>query len=220
MKMKAVLTVGLLATLAQYASASVIVQPISATSPNLAARPIESSYDGSGLTDTTIVETGDAIPVSYPGHDKDNAASEWQTSAQANTVQITFDLGGPYDITGIHLWNCNEYWSGGGDETDKGIRDATVSFSTDNGINWTSLGTMTFTRGVANDAYAGEDYAAVMNGATQVRFDVQSNWSADGQSGQTGISEIRFVAIPEPATLGLIGVFGVGTIFIRRRLMM
>ncbi len=220
MKMKAVLTAGMLAALAQYASASVIVQPIGATSPNPVQRDVANSYNGNGLSDSSIVETGDSVPAVYPTHNN-AAGSQWQAKdVSANQVTITFDLGGQYDLTGFHLWNGCEYWSGTGDETDKGVKEATVLFSTDNGNNWTSMGAMTFARGLDNNAYTGEDYAAVMNGATHVRFDVLSNWSADGQSGQTGIAEVRFVAIPEPATLGLIGVFGVGTIFIRRRLMM
>lgn len=223
MRSKIIIAFGLLTAL--QVSAAIIIDPVSATANyEQGSSPGSKLVDGSGLSDATIVETGDAIPALYPTHST-SAGDMWRTLRPADGhpiagAAVTFDLGAGtltgYDLTGFHLWNYNEFWSGG--ESSRGIQTATIEYSTDDGGNWTSLGNSVFTQATESSAYAGEDYSfgSTLTGVTDVRFTVVDNWGGD----RVGLSEVRFVAIPEPASLGLIGVFSVGTFFIRRRLMM
>ena len=76
---------------------------------------------------------------------------------------------------------------------------------------------MTFTQATSLSSYTAKTIpsAAPLADVTDVRFTVVDNWGGD----RVGLSEVRFVAIPEPATLGLIGTFSVGILFMRRRFM-
>jgi hypothetical protein len=171
--------------------------------------------NGKGLSDASIVETGDAVPATYPSHST-SSNDMWRTLKPSDGqpivgANVQFELGDSYDLFGFHLWNYNEYWSGG--ESNRGIKIATVEYSTDNGTNWISLGDMTFAQASGLSSYTGEDYsfASTLIGVTDVRFTVVENHGGD----RVGLSEIRFAAVPEPASLVLLGLGSLG--FLRKR---
>ena len=55
--------------------------------------------------------------------------------------------------------------------------------------------------------------------ATAGQYEFEFWWGHDG-SGTAAINGIQLVAVPEPATLGLVSAAGLGVLFIRRRMMM
>ena len=208
-KLMAVLFV--LGMIVSTAQASLIVQPTNATaSVAESGRPATDATDGTGLSDVTIVETGDTIPTVYPSHSIDSGHM-WRTPNGKDGIGewIAFELGAAYDLTGFHLWNYNETWGDDSQiEAERGIQVATVEYSTDNAANWTLLGNMTFLQAPGSSDYTGDDYAfaGTLLGVTDVRFTVVSNFQSSPD--RSGISEVRFIGtpVPEPATMALLGL--------------
>jgi hypothetical protein len=77
-----------------------------------------------------------------------------------------------------------------------GIKNATVEYSTD-GVGWTVLGEMELAQATASEMYTANttiDFGGVA--AMYVRLTVNSGY---GMTGQLGLSEVRFTAIPVQA---------------------
>lgn len=204
----AIASAALAASLAQVASAqAIIINPVSA---------IESSHDtafgasvaatinGSGLTGPGEVETGDNPLSGFSGNTHDNSSGNmWRTFNSANgfgapvdpNAVLTFDLGDVYDLTQIYYWNYNETF-----ESDRGIREVNVSTSA-NGIDFTTASFLTLAQASGFGGDAGASIAFSAFGARYVRFEVVSNF---GDTGLTGLGEVRFVgavsAVPEPSS--------------------
>ncbi len=186
------------------AQTNIIVDPTGAVATS-AQRAAINSVNGYGLNNATIVETGDAIPAVYPSHDT-SAGSTWCTNPSdgdpSGVASITYTLGGAYNLTGFHLWNYNEVWTGDSYvEAQRGISDATMEYSSDNGTNWTLYGDMSFTQASSSSSYTGEDYSFsnTLAGVTDVRYTVLETF--DTNSTRAGFSEIRFIADPPPVPL-------------------
>lgn len=174
-------------------------------------RSIEHAIDGSGLNASN--EHTNAVGL---GADPD-------TMYLSNNIPapvMTFTLAAaPVMVDGFRLWNYNEQ-NQFGDFTARSIRNATVSASTDN-VNFTPLvnpvtntTTFTFTEAPGTTTYGGEFYFLPQTTAQYIRFNVIDN---HGTEGYTGISEIRFNAVPEPTALGLLALGGLGLLARRRR---
>jgi len=202
--------------------AAIIVQPTAVTA-NVAA--FESSIaanmiNGIGISDPSIVQTGDPVPVTYPVDitNSNGAAGLFQT--QNTSFRILFDLGAGYSIDNMHIWNM-DYFSA----LNQGIKDVAIYYTTntvtvdDPLSNFTSLGSIEVPRSTlhAGDTYTGVDFALGTPGvgveARYVLLDVSSNWS----SPFSAVSEVRFTAVPEPATLGLFAGAGLFMVISRRR---
>jgi hypothetical protein len=148
-----------------------------------------------------------------------NADSMWLTNVDlaVNDPWITYDLGGNYDLASFHLWNYNEY-----DPFQKrGINNAEIFVSaTDASPTWVSQGTFQFAQASGANDYAGEEIGFSVNNVRLVKIQALSNWlgysypstlgSGVGTdyNAVTGLSEIRFSAVPEPSTAGLLLVLG------------
>ena len=180
-----------------------LVQPVDALASNeYTNRRDDYTIDGSGLSDTSIVETGDGVPSTWPGHTNAANAYMWHSSAGITPV-ITFDIGEVNSLRGFHLWNYNELGGSGYDK--RGFKTATVSVS----VTGTSIATAAdfievpitpgeFIKGDGTSNYQGQDYFFYPGGAVNARFikfECTTNW---GDTQYTGLSEIRFVAIPPP----------------------
>lgn len=222
----------LLAAFSMPAHAAFLVQPtvIDAVSSEVVSRDAIETRNGSGLSDATIVETGDAEPASYPSHSNSSSDSWWSDVNVENNIDevfITFDLGQTYTLEGMHVWNLN-HGSSGGRTTSSGVKDLNVEFSTD-GSTFSGAEAFTLTEAPNSTAYTGEsrDFASLVT-ARYVRFDVQTTFENDGSttkdgdpqtvevSNRAGLSEVRFLAIPEPATTALVGLGGVILLYRRR----
>ena len=173
--------------------------------------------DSSGLS--AALNTGDAIPAVLPTHETPGWYNPFEdvagrfTSFDAATT-LTFDLGAAYELESLVLWNGAEAW-GGVYYNNRGLDAFTMSFSTD--------GT-TFGDTIAVDStiiaeipdFDAETFAIPNVTAQYVMFSDLVN--GNGNGAHTAISEVRFTAVPEPATLGMVALFGGGILFIRRRL--
>ncbi|TWU57090.1 Dockerin type I repeat protein [Rubripirellula tenax] len=166
-------------------------------------------YDGSGLSDASIVETGDPVPATWPQHVSGNHSdrvSRIRNGAGVNT--LTFDLGGTFDVTGMALWNSTE-----AGQSDRGFENTILSYSIDGGLTFTGNDTLTWTQRSADESanqgtsptppvamFAAEVQMlpSTVADVTHIRMDV------DNFSGEAIVmaSEIRFVGETELPSLG------------------
>ena len=140
----------------------------------------------------------------------------WLSQNGDVNASIVFDLGAITDINGFHVWNFNEsdYWRLAG------MRDVTVTFSTTSPTSgfgepeiFTGANEFALAPTPGTQAYLGEDkFFQTTHQARWVKFQANSNWGRNA----TGLSEIRFFAVPEPSTL-LLGVLIGLTILARSR---
>jgi hypothetical protein len=121
------------------------------------------------------------------------------------------------------LWNYAEYW-GGSTYNDRGVKDFTLSFSTDNGTTFSNAQNFTAAigGGVGNvspsllpNRSAGQAFNFSSISANAVKFDITSSQGSDFSS---GIGALRFTAIPEPSTYAML-LAGMGSLILafRRR---
>lgn len=149
----------------------------------------------------------------------------WQTeqSETAKLAQITFDLGGLFDLASADIWQFN-YADGvqipGVISTlDRGVKDFRILTSLD-GVSFTEAFAGTMAR--ADGSPAAAQIFALDGLARFVQIDIQSNY-AEGTIYTTyasGLSEVRFngSAVPEPASWAMmIGGFGLVGGALRRR---
>ena len=166
-------------------------------------------YNGSGLTDASIVETGDPIPTVWPEHVSGNSlnrVSRIRDAAEVNT--LTFDLGGTFDVSGMVLWNSTE-----ASQSDRGFENTVLSYSTDGGLTFTGSDTLKWTQRSADEsvnqgntptppvAMFGPEVqmlSTVVAGITHVRI-VVDNFSPAGSDAIVMASEIRFIGERTPA---------------------
>ena len=170
-----------------------VVQPISAAASSyLSGYYPNETRDGSGISDSTVIETGDlVVPGTYPAHNN-NAVEAW-LAAETNGMWITFDLGSEYLLKGLHLWNSNQSGS-----TGRGLQNVNIEFSTTSAVaGFGSLESLTFAEGIPLATYIGEDkFFSSLTTAQWVRFSVVSNY---GDTSWTGFSEVRFIrGVPPP----------------------
>lgn len=208
------------------AQAAFIVDPVDATATsNISAGGTVAAVDGSGLSDATIVETDDPVPVTWPTHGTAGATmwlsapdTELSDEATLSSTAITFDLGDAYTLTDIHVWNSNAVFEGN-NNSDRSIKKMDVLFSTTSAT--TGFGnTIQFDdmpKAPGASGYEGFDLDLGQNvNARWVTFEIYSVHgpveSSPGNGNfqyRAGLSEVRFVAIPEPASLALLGLGGV-----------
>ncbi|KAA1259861.1 hypothetical protein LF1_23980 [Rubripirellula obstinata] len=161
-------------------------------------------YNGSGLTDASIVETGDPIPAAWPEHvsgNHRNRVSRIRDAAEFNT--LTFDLGGTFDVSGMVLWNSTE-----DGQSDRGFENTVLSYSTDGGLTFTGSDALTWTQRIDDEpANANpsttfgpevEMLPAVVAGVTHVRM-VVDNFSPGGSDKIVMASELRFIGDETPS---------------------
>ena len=170
-------------------------------------------FNGSGLSDLTIVETGDLAPDVWPTHISGNHSSRVsriRNAPEHNT--LTFDLGGTFDVSGVALWNSTEIGSGGL-QTDRGFENTVLTYSTDGGITFNSAAdTLTWTER-SDDASTnqgsdptdpdvfGPEIQTLPNtvpGVTHIRM-VVDNFSTAGADNIVMASELRFIGKGSPA---------------------
>jgi hypothetical protein len=205
------------------ANAAIVIDPVDASSDmtiHSGRGPANTKIiGGSGLSDATIVQTGDPEPGSWP---TSSPGAFTNFTGEGTTGRFLFDLGAVYDVTSLHIWNGQENNVPDHEEGNlRGMKDATVYYST-TGIN---IGTLAGgTNGGAyempiapGDTYAGDTvtFGSPLT-ARYILLDATSNW---GGTAQMSVEEIRFIgtaAVPEPTTMGLIGL-GAATCLIRRR---
>jgi hypothetical protein len=188
-----------------------------------------SQFSGFSIADYTISGAG-LSPAGGPGeaddtHDNDGGASTMWLSQNDFTKgneydeYLIFDLGSVMDIDQALIWNHNQ--SG---FTRLGVDTMTVSAT----ATGTSVGDAS---GWAGDTVISLNEASGVSGETAqtaglsfegvrfIRFTDFDNFSTTGESyaGTVGLSEVRFVTLPEPSSTALLGLGGLALVLRRKR---
>ena len=151
--------------------------------------------------------------------------STWWTDASTDALgafpntYVEFDLEANYNLSFFTVWNFNG--SSGGD-VNQGAKDVTISVASSVAGTFTSLGSFVFDIAPGDETTAfGQDIDlssfAAADDTRLIRFDITSNHSG-ATTDQTGLSEVRFAAVPEPSAFALLaGCFGLSWVMVRRR---
>ena len=143
----------------------------------------------------TAAKTIDGSGLGASGEHSNVAADGWLTAPTSKLpAWIRYDLGGPYTIQQMKVWNSNQTIE---QIVGFGAKTVLIEYSLDGTTTWTTLNTVEFAQADGMGTYAGftVDMGSVQ--ARYVRLTIQSNWSLYAQ--QTGLSEVRFLYIPVQA---------------------
>jgi len=160
-----------------YVLSGELITATASSSASLNALP-ENTINGSGLDESDLHST--------------ESTDMWLSSTvgpQPTWIQYEFDR--LYKLYEVWVWNHNtplELAIG------FGTKEATIEYSAD-GVNWTTLGTHEFARGLGAAGYAHNttvDLSGVV--AKYVKITANNNWG--GFVPQFGLSEVRFLYIP------------------------
>jgi hypothetical protein len=146
----------------------------------------------------------------------------WHANEPVANVWIAFDLGAEVDLKTMVVWNLHAF-DVNSHENVRGLKeynlilcDSTLDFSDPMGTmasaTVASFNNLTLQQASADQFITGEVVdVADTAGVQYVIIDVISNY--DG-SNYAGLSAVRFTAVPEPATLTLLGM---GMFLLRKR---
>lgn len=197
------------ATLATSPVAAATVTPVGVTASNtfpfFGQYKPENLINGSGLTG----ELHDA-----------NFAAMWMTDLSVDEATLTFDLGGLFQLSGVHVWNYNFGREEFASTLDRSAKAFTLSLSL-NGFDFSPALSGEFSRGTG-EPLAAETFA-IEGRARYVQLHLTGNHQQYPEYygyAPVGLSEVRFAgtAVPEPTTWALmIGGFGLAGAGLRRR---
>jgi hypothetical protein len=185
-------------------------------------RVASQAVDDSGLSaGDDLASTDDQTHVRFPP----NSTMWLSTGSGFGGVDpnptFTVDLGDVYDVTGVRVFNYNEFNEPSGpDLTARGVQRTNVLVG--QAAPTTSLGAITLAKATGLADYTGEffDLVALTGGPVRTRFfelDIQSNHGGDNSF--YGLSEIQFdgTLVPEPGALSMLSLGGILGLRRRRR---
>lgn len=204
------------ACLAGFAQGDFIVQPVAAQADSVYGPSTNPQFviTGAGLSDPSAVETNDPVPATWPSHSTAATNVNWLSAASTGEALrwIEFDLGQAFALSGLHVWNNNQ-----ASQSDRGFRTVDILTSLDGAAYFTVADDYVLSKAPESDTYAGETYWLDLGPARYVRIQgyKSENW---GDTSYIGLSEVRLIALPEPATAALLFTAGAGLVLRRRRL--
>lgn len=166
-----------LTTLAEAAIPSVVISGVSSELASGLNRGAVRVVDGSGF--------------SAGGHTNAANGNMWLshgTFASPNDplpAEITFDLGARHEVTGLHVWNYNEFTV-----PTRGARDVNVSIATSRDGPFTPAGSLLLPMATGQAGDPGSSIAFTAAEARYVRFEITSNHGGDASF--AGLSEVKF----------------------------
>ena len=206
-----------LAVVAAPLHAALVITPTGATSTTTIGsgdRVIDHTIDGSGLVDVS-----DPSSVLDDFHPYVGTSAYWLSASTAvadGTEELTFDLGGIYDVDTVYYWLYTR-------DADRPLRTFDISYSTDGGgsfsspVSAASLNMADWSIGPGNrsDAYVESRTFDTLSGVTNIRF---SNLQNHGDPSYFALAEIRFgnSTIPEPSASLLVSLI-IFPLLLRRR---
>lgn len=209
MKARTTLTLTALALMAMMVGTATagVITPTSATSTSTVGgdRTIDKTIDGSGLND---VSDPSSVLDDYHSYSTSVYWLSASTAVASGNEELTFDLGGTYDVDTIYMWAYTR-------ENDRPLKTFDISYSTNGGstfstpVSAASLGMADFLQAGNNreDSYVQTRTISTLSGVTDIRF---SNLQNYGDPSYFALYEVRFgeAVIPEPASLALLGLGG------------
>jgi hypothetical protein len=171
-----------------------IAQSLQATIITITPVSVEASstfynYDKANL----INNSGLSTPVSLESAHDTDYHHQWLANFGDLTPWLVFDLGAEYELSEAAIWQ-HSY------DNDRGVRTLDIYASLDN---------ITFTPAIEQaELSQGLSLAQLLSFeglvcARYIKFDIIDNW---GDSNYTGLAEVKFTTIPEPATVCLLGL--------------
>jgi len=128
-------------------------------------------------------------------------AKEWAVDPNPT---VTFDLGGTFDLLGIHIWNGNQTFDLA--HIRRGVNEFQLSVSTDGGTSYTNLGNYKLTVSTlpAQPVSAQNFDLTGQNNVTHVKIRVLSTHNSPSGGGDyAALSEVMFTAVQVPEILQL-----------------
>jgi hypothetical protein len=190
------------------------------------------SEQGSATAARTL-NPSDLTAESIAGLHTAGATSSW-SFAQGNGINndaeyITFDLGGAFDLTDLHVWQFTRDTVG--NDENRGVSQFDVLVSSDN-VSFTEvLSNLTLSKAIDTTPDNGlpdgnepvQSFGLAQTGVSYVRLAVDSTFEGGaGRDWQGGFGEVRFegaavAAVPEPSATALLGLGGLALMLRRRR---
>lgn len=188
-------------------------------------------YNGSGLA--SALNHGDTLPGTLPMHAFGQNVPGFESSRIRSggildpATTLTFELTSQTDLlNGVILWNHTEATG----QTYRGFESVTASFSTDGGATFSGSETLNFAQGPATGTDGSFDvpgqlvsFGSTYDDVTHVQFSSLTKFTDKATAGDGAdlyrMAEIRFTAaaVPEPSSLALLSVVGVGVVARRRK---
>jgi hypothetical protein len=201
------LLAGIIALLsAAPATAQVVIEPaVAVTNMGTAGSQLLDTINQTGLSAgyTNGVTDLAAYIASEPTYDSSSFMNIW-LSATSTTGFVQFDLGASRTVSTFIMWNL--------DSTPEAIQGITLQASqTFSFPNPVTLGTFTATNSGLVTASPAQVFTFTPITAEFFRMQITSNY---GDSRNTGFGEAAFggTAVPEPSSLALLGMAGVGLV--------
>ena len=175
------------------------------------------SNNGAGLkTGDQVGLVGD-LPTYWPIVNVGDGSAQYRPDSV--TATLIFNLGDTYSLNGLRLWNYAETYHGA-TYNDRGVKDFTLSFSTNGGNTFSNVQNFTAAigggvGGLLENRSAAQAFNFSSISANAVKFEITSSQGSDYSS---GIAALRFTAIPEPSTYAML-LAGMGSLILafRRR---
>jgi hypothetical protein len=119
-----------------------------------------------------------------------------------------------------YFWSDSSNWKLAADLTDNVGGDLPL-YSKFSGASVTDSGASIFTTAVLTSESGRTLWQASLGqvSGTSISVYLDDDPAQADANGRTWLDGIGYEVIPEPATLGLVGIFGAGALFVRRRFM-
>ena len=142
----------------------------------------------------------------------------WACGSGDTQVWVMFDLGQVYDdLESVKIWNYNRPGQtvlDGSKNINIKVSDTALAWDS---ASWTLNSNVDLSVAPANATTVfGDTFAINQTGVRYVLLDILTDQGDNTAAYLTGLSEVQFIQIPEPSTLGMIGLSGLVIGLIRR----